>query len=407
MLAHSDRRRNHFAVLAMILIFAAALRIYHLGAISLWEDEYFSVECSSGWGRTDMRLASAQVVPDLISLRNARPIGTIWSSIARDENHPPLYFILLRIWRDMFGDSAVALRSLSVVGSLAGIVLLYFVGEVAIGPGAALWACALMAVAWPQIQEAQDARAYSLLTADALLCLLALMRIQRFGVTPFRIVWLFTAALVMPLLHYMAAATFLAMVVYAAIALRGQKRISVLSCFVGVVVAYFILWGPQLIGQRHLGNFLVDRTEQAPVLGHDEGFGRDLRSLPGGTAREQNDFGHGGDHRSVRSTAAVSADPANAFVVAVAGFPDCHHPADRPVLPSAQPGACEVHACSGAGALSDDRNACRQQKLVGQPDAGVCDIDTGAGDFQLRSLHARSVRFRYAGLAGVRAVCAG
>ena len=269
MLDHSERRNSHIAVLLLILISAAALRIYHLGSNSLWEDEYFSVECSSGWGRTDMHLKPSQVVPDLISLRNARPVWSIWSSIARDENHPPLYFILLRFWREMFGDSAVALRSLSVVGSLLGIAFLYFVGEVAIGPGVALWACAMMAVAWPQIQEAQEARVYALVTADALLCLLALVRIRRFGVTGFRIVWLFTTALALPLMHYLSATTLLAMVVYAAIGLRGPTRRGVLGCFAAVFVAYAILWGPQLLGQRHIiatgTSWLID-TSKHPLL---------------------------------------------------------------------------------------------------------------------------------------------
>jgi hypothetical protein len=248
----SGRRNIHLVILALILIFAAALRVYHLGTNCLWEDEYFSLECSSGWGRTDMHLSGSQNVPDLISLRNARPVASIWSSIARDENHPPLYFILLRFWREMFGDSPAALRSLSVVGSLIGIVLLYFVGEVALGPGVALWACAIMAVAWPQIQQSQQARAYTLITATALACLLALLRIQKFGVTRFRIAWLFTAALALPLLHYMAATSLLAMIVFAAISLRGSTRIDVLICFAAVAGAYAILWGPELFGQHKL-----------------------------------------------------------------------------------------------------------------------------------------------------------
>jgi hypothetical protein len=248
----TQRTKLHILILTLILGVAAALRIYDLSANCLWMDEYFSLECSSGWGRTDMHLNGSQTVPDLVSLRNARPIGSIWGSIARDENHPPLYFILLRIWREMFGDSIAALRSLSVIASLGGIVLLYFVGETAFGPVVALWACALMAVSWPQIQQAQQARAYALVTTVALGCLLALVRIQRYGVTWPRLAALFLTALILPLLHYLAATTLLAMVLYAAIGLRGNMRASVLGCFACVVMAYGILWGPELLGQHKL-----------------------------------------------------------------------------------------------------------------------------------------------------------
>jgi len=252
MLYRSERTRRHILILMMILGIAGVLRVYHLSANCLWMDEYFSLECSSGWGRTDMHLTGSQTVPDLVSLHNAQPIGSIWGSIARDENHPPLYFILLRIWREMFGDSIAALRSLSVIASLAGIVLLYFVGETAFGPVVGLWACALMAVAWPQIQQAQQARAYALVTADAMACLLALVQIQRFGITRLRLLSLFISALVLLFLHYMAATTVLAMVVYAAIGMRGNVRRNVLWCFTCVAATYGILWGPELLGQHKL-----------------------------------------------------------------------------------------------------------------------------------------------------------
>jgi mannosyltransferase len=245
-------RRPHFLGLLGVLFLAMGIRCYHLGSNSLWTDEYLSLECSSGWARTDMRLAgTASPVPDLINLSNARRWTTIWSSIANDENHPPLYFVMLRGWRAVFGDSPVAIRSLSVAAAGIAIVLLFSIGVLMHSPGAALWACLLMAVASPQIQQSQDARAYMPMTAACLAAALALLCIDRFGVSRRRCAALFLATLVAPMLHYMAFATVGALVVYAVLLMRGLPRRSVLLSISAGLAVYAILWSPAVVSQHY------------------------------------------------------------------------------------------------------------------------------------------------------------
>ncbi len=70
-----------------ILLLATGLRCHGLGDRSLWTDEYLSLECSAGWGRSDLRVgASHATAPDLIGHGSARPWTRIWALIAADEN---------------------------------------------------------------------------------------------------------------------------------------------------------------------------------------------------------------------------------------------------------------------------------------------------------------------------------
>ena len=84
-----DRQRNGRTLTAvpllLILLLAAGLRFYHLGAQSFWNDE----------GNT------ARLVE--------RPVRLIIEGAAGDI-HPPGYYLLLHGWRAGTGESEFALR---------------------------------------------------------------------------------------------------------------------------------------------------------------------------------------------------------------------------------------------------------------------------------------------------------
>src|SRR5579864_9278127 len=82
--------------LILILIFGALLRYYHNLDISLWHDEAFSaLMIRYPWPEMFYRL---------------------WLDV-----HPPMYYIFLRFWHNIFGDSLLSLRSMSVLFSLGSI----------------------------------------------------------------------------------------------------------------------------------------------------------------------------------------------------------------------------------------------------------------------------------------------
>ena len=69
--------------------------------------------------------------------------------------HPPLYYMLLKIWGLFFGTSEIALRSLSVV---AGVATVYLVYKIVNATTAAL----LLATSGLHIYFSQEVRMYQL-----------------------------------------------------------------------------------------------------------------------------------------------------------------------------------------------------------------------------------------------------
>lgn len=122
----------------LILFAGTLLRYYQNTDISLWHDEAFSaLLIKYSW--TEML---HRIILDV---------------------HPPMYYVFLRFWHYAFGDSLLALRSMSVffgVGTIwAGWL---FVKEAFKSERAALWVAALLALNPFQIQYATEARMYTM-----------------------------------------------------------------------------------------------------------------------------------------------------------------------------------------------------------------------------------------------------
>jgi uncharacterized membrane protein len=241
--------------LFLILVLAAALRWARIGHESLWLDEQLSLENSTGRGHLHGSLPSETVLdpaPAPTRLGDAPGLAAIWSSL-ESETHPPLFFIVLNVWRHLAGEGDVAARALSVAMSLLCIVLMYFVArllhENTSAP--ALWACLIMAVATPQIGIAQEARPYTMSLAALLAAALALVRIEKLGPTLWRAIAFAAALLGMMLTHYLTFGPAIALLVYTLIRLRGRARVMACSACVAAALVYAIIWGPFFIQQAH------------------------------------------------------------------------------------------------------------------------------------------------------------
>ena len=138
--------------LLLIIIAGAILRLYNLTAISLWHDEAFS------------------------ALLIRYPWGEMFHRIALDV-HPPMYYVFLRFWHYIFGDSLWSLRGFSAVFSIGLIPLAYgFVKSAFKNEKAALVAALLIAVSPFQISFVTEARMYTMGAFFALLAAWALVR---------------------------------------------------------------------------------------------------------------------------------------------------------------------------------------------------------------------------------------
>jgi mannosyltransferase len=126
----------------IILIFLVGLflRIYGLGAESIWYDEAVSV--------TVAKL-------DLFAQIN-------WSFLQND-NNPPLYYAILHYWVWIFGDSEFAARVPSALFGSFSIIAIYSVGRFLFNKNVGSFAALILATSVFHIKYSQEARAYSLL----------------------------------------------------------------------------------------------------------------------------------------------------------------------------------------------------------------------------------------------------
>ncbi len=89
-----------------------------------------------------------------------------WSELlpaVRREAHPPLYFVLLKLWCALFGDGPIGMKSLSVVAGTAAVIFVAAALRRSLGKTAALGAAVLVALSTVQIDQASDAKPYAVL----------------------------------------------------------------------------------------------------------------------------------------------------------------------------------------------------------------------------------------------------
>lgn len=88
------------------------------------------------------------------------------SGALREDGAPPLYYFLLHVWMAVFGDGDYAVRSLSIICSLAMLVVLAVVAQRLAGPRAALATVVLAGTNPFAIRYATEARMYALVTLE-------------------------------------------------------------------------------------------------------------------------------------------------------------------------------------------------------------------------------------------------
>ena len=136
--------------LLAVLVLACVLRLFHIGASSLWADEAFSwlVARQPAWAILTQRL---------------EPIL------------PPLYHFLLHFWIRL-GESETVLRGFSALCGLLTVPVIYALGRELFTPATGLAAALLTAVLPFQVYFAQETRLYALVILLSALLLWGFVR---------------------------------------------------------------------------------------------------------------------------------------------------------------------------------------------------------------------------------------
>ena len=132
-----SKDKSHWILLIAILTLSWLLLVFDLEGKSLWADELFTAELPS--------LPLAGVIQHTVN-----------------DVHPPLYFLLVRLWSALAGHSDFALRWFSVAAAWLSLALLFRLGRrwcgVRVGLlGAALWGLSPLVILYERM-----ARYYSL-----------------------------------------------------------------------------------------------------------------------------------------------------------------------------------------------------------------------------------------------------
>lgn len=125
------------APLALVLVLAAGLGLFHAGELSIWRDEAFSV------------------------LLAQEPWSEFGRVVVETQANMALYYLLLKGWL-LMGDGEAFIRSLSALAAVAAVAATYGFAARLFGRTTGIVAALLLAVNAFLVQFAQEARGYTL-----------------------------------------------------------------------------------------------------------------------------------------------------------------------------------------------------------------------------------------------------
>jgi uncharacterized membrane protein len=252
------------------LIAGLALRLFHLGAAPLWFDEVMTAD----WVARPWREMLALCLAD---------------------NHPPLYFMLIKAVRALVGDTPWALRMPSALVGVAAIPCVAAAAATLADRRAGRWAAWFAALSPFLIHHAQEARMYALVGTLAAANLTALARFTT-GRTAHLGALFAVTAVGLAATHYYTV-FYLTGAVLAAVwarprELRGWLPAAAVAsaASAGALLAAALLARPQAGGTYELGWFSMPGALWSLVAGytllpdtfalHAEGGRAALRYLP-------------------------------------------------------------------------------------------------------------------------------
>ena len=150
--------KHWLIIIGLVCVIYALLRLWHLTDSCLWFDEIFSVHAAE------------------------HSLQSLFWFVAQDLIHPPLFYILLKIWISIGGENLFWLRSFPVLFSVLALVPFCFLcRQLKLSPPAAALALTFLTVSGSLMKYAQEVRMYSLLLCLALFSMWLFARFLNVG----------------------------------------------------------------------------------------------------------------------------------------------------------------------------------------------------------------------------------
>jgi uncharacterized membrane protein len=207
-------KKQNALIIVLICVLYVAFRIWGMTDSCLWFDEIFSVHAAEhSW-------------------------ETIISFGAKDLIHPPLFYVLLKLWITFGGESVFWLRLLPVIFSILALFPFWMIcRELKLKQPATILAMSLFAVNGSLTKYGQEVRMYSLLLFLSLFSIWLFSRFYFRG----KNFWLLTAVnILLVYTHYFGWLIVIAEVV--AILIAQRIKILRILLMLGVTIAAFVPW---------------------------------------------------------------------------------------------------------------------------------------------------------------------
>ncbi|WP_295617179.1 glycosyltransferase family 39 protein [Chamaesiphon sp. GL140_3_metabinner_50] len=188
---HSKSSQSKFSSQAYLLAIVAVLGIlFRFGNLDLkvyWQDEALTSLQVAGYSQAEfIKTAFNSEITTPLALQRYQEVNSergvldTIKVLTETPEHPPLYFILLRIWANFFGSSIVAYRSFSSLISLLVLPCIYYLCvELFDSPRVGYFGVAITSLSPFFIEYGQEARQYSLWMVAILITSQTLLRAMR------------------------------------------------------------------------------------------------------------------------------------------------------------------------------------------------------------------------------------
>ena len=245
--------RSLRSLIAILLVLGIFFRFTHLDRKVYWHDETITSIQTVGYIGANVRdrIFNGEImsIEDLQSYQQLSPdknlVETLKAFAKYDPHHPPLYYIILRLWMELFGSSIAAVRSLSAIFSLLAFPCIYWLCKELFDLPTVRWiAMALFAISPFHLLYAQEAREYSLWTVAILLSSAALLRATRLNTKRSWAIYGATLALGF-YSHLFFVLVVMAQGVYAI--LKGVRGIKAMTAAIMSLLAGILMFMPWLI----------------------------------------------------------------------------------------------------------------------------------------------------------------
>ncbi len=234
-----DNPRTYRILIAALFAAYVAARLWQLTDGCLWFDEIFSVHAAEqSW-------------------------GGLWSFVAQDLIHPPLFYALLKIWIGIGGDGLLWLRLFPVLFAVLALVpFIYTCRELKLSNSALAVALGLFAVNGALIKYSQTVRMYTLLMFLSLMSVWLFARYFKRGKSW---IWLVVVNILLVYTHYFGwlviGSEFLTILLFQRI------KIGRAAVMIGISVLSFTPWLVTILNRERLGSDLDQNIAWQPRPG--------------------------------------------------------------------------------------------------------------------------------------------